>query len=365
MMQAFIRVDSSIDIGTGHVMRCLTLGKSLRKLGVTVRFICREHPGHSCDFIGENGFEVLRLPVCKVYGHIQFHSQYSEWLGVPLMEDALQTKEILKNQQVDLLVIDHYAIDESWERIFRGISKRIIVIDDLANRKHDCDILIDQNYYEDFHSRYQTLVPHQCKLFLGPNYAILREEFHEQWKKQKIRDGSMSTILIFFGGIDQTNETKRAIDSFLRLGRDDIRVDVVVGRSNPHLKELEMICRRYENLHVHCQVSNIAEMMCQADLSIGAGGSTTWERCYLSLPSIVWSIAENQVEICKELGSKKVIKYIGEKEKIEDSFITQQLDEMINNEMERHVMSHISYHFMKDIRVSQQVMIEEMVKAHE
>lgn len=366
MMKAFIRVDASLDIGTGHVMRCLTLAGYLSKQGHTVHFICRELTGHLCDFIEENGFEVLRLPSCGVLNENNWNlSPYLKLLGVSLRVDAKQTMEILKQEIVDVLVIDHYAIDESWERNFRDVSKKIMVIDDLANRKHDCDLLLDQNFYENYPSRYHSLVPKQCKCYLGPRYVLLRQEFHEQWKKQSIRNGPVKRILIFFGGIDRTNETRRAIDSFLRLERGDIQVDVVVGRENPHIKELKRIYQRYDNLHFYCQVSNIAELMGQADLAIGAGGSTTWERCYLGLPSIVWSIAENQEEICKGLGRKKIIKYLGNKEMVEESSIEKQLIDMINNEVARHEMSCLSYHFMKNLHVSHQTMIEEIVRVDE
>ena len=174
---------------------------------------------------------------------------------------------------------------------------------------------------------------------------------------------SCETNLDFFGGIDLTNETGRALDSFLKLGRDDIQVDVVVGKTNPHIKELETIYQRYDNVHVYCQVSNIAELMCLADLSIGAGGSTLWERCYLGLPSIVWSVAENQVEICcKALGKKGIIEYVGDKGKVEESFIAKKLCDMIKNEAKRNEMSCLNSHFMKDLHVSRQTMIGEIVR---
>ena len=364
-MNVFIRVDASIDIGVGHVMRCLALAGRLRKQGNSVSFICREHNGHLCDFIEINGYKVLRLPASQVNVKIPNYTQHSKWLGVPVSVDAIQTKKLLRKGSVDLLIVDHYAINEVWERSLREISNEILVIDDLADRKHDCDFLIDQNYFEDYPSRYDSLVPPHCKTFLGPSYVLLRDEFYDQWRKQRIRSGSVKRIVIFFGGIDQTNETGKALAAFLKMGRNDIQVDVIVGRSNLHKTELASICKQYDFLHFYCQVTNIAELMCQADLSIGAGGTTTWERCFLSLPSIVWSVADNQVEICKTLGRKKIIKYLGEKETLEQTFLTQQLANLIGNEVERNEMSRLSYLLMKDNIVNQQTMIKEIVRLDE
>ncbi|MFK4390853.1 UDP-2,4-diacetamido-2,4,6-trideoxy-beta-L-altropyranose hydrolase [Peribacillus frigoritolerans] len=364
-MNIFIRVDASIAIGTGHVMRCLTLAGRLSKQGNIVYFICREHNGHLCDFIEINGYEVLRLPAPQVNFKIQNYTQHSKWLGVPLSVDAEQTKKLLRGRSVDLLIVDHYAINETWEGNLREISNKILVIDDLADRRHDCDYLIDQNYFENYPSRYLSLVPPHCKTFLGPSYVLLRDEFYDQWSEQRIRSGSVKRILISFGGIDQTNETGKALAAFLKMGRNDIQIDVVVGRSNLHKTELASICKKYDFVHIYCQVNNIAELMCQADLSIGAGGTTTWERCYLSLPSIVWSVAGNQVEICKALARKKIIKYIGEKETLEQILLTQQLANLIGNEVERNEMSRLSYLLMKDNIVNQQTMIKEIVRLDE
>ncbi|WP_375091243.1 UDP-2,4-diacetamido-2,4,6-trideoxy-beta-L-altropyranose hydrolase (plasmid) [Peribacillus sp. RS7] len=364
-MNVFIRVDASIDIGVGHVTRCLALAGRLRRQGNSVSFICREHNGNLCDFIEINGYKVLRLPASQVNVKIPNYTQHSKWLGVPMSVDAIQTKKLLRKGPVDLLIVDHYAINEVWERNLREISNKILVIDDLADRKHDCDFLIDQNYFEDYPSRYDSLVPPHCKTFLGPSYVLLRDEFYDQWRKQRIRSGSVKRIVIFFGGIDQTNETGKALATFLKMGRNDIQVDVIVGRSNLHKTELASICKQYDFLHFYCQVTNIAELMCQADLSIGAGGTTTWERCFLSLPSIVWSVADNQVEICKTLGRKKIIKYLGEKETLEQTFLTQQLANLIGNEVERNEMSRLSYLLMKDNIVNQQTMIKEIVRLDE
>lgn len=361
-MNVYIRVDASIEIGAGHVMRCLTLAKKLGTRGATVTFICREHMGHLCDLIEENGYKVMRLPVSKDKDKILVHTVHSKWLGVPMEVDSVQTKKAIKKGPVDLLVVDHYAINEVWERSLREISTKIMVIDDLADRKHDCDYLIDQNYIENYQNRYHSLVPSYCKTFLGPYFVLLREEFYIQGSELKIRSGPVKRILLFFGGSDETNETKKALGAFLELGRRDIQVDVVVGHANPNKKEIAYICKKYDFLHLYCQVNHMAELMYHSDLSIGAGGATTWERCYLGLPSIVLSIADNQVEICETLGRKQLIKYVGEKERVKQSFLTKQIKELIDNEEERNKMSILSYLLMKENHMGQQMMIQEIMK---
>ncbi|ULT56477.1 UDP-2,4-diacetamido-2,4,6-trideoxy-beta-L-altropyranose hydrolase [Neobacillus drentensis] len=360
-MNVYIRVDASIEIGTGHVMRCLTLAEKLQEQGADVRFICREHKGHLIDLITAKGYEVLVLKRPQENGMAPNGRGHTQWLGVPLSVDAHQTKELLMNCPCDLLIVDHYAINEDWEVLLRDQVKKIMVIDDLADRKHDCDFLLDQNFIQDYQNRYDSLLPSYCKTFLGPSYVLLRPEFYHQLKKQKLRTGAVKRILIFYGGIDHTNETGKALSSFLALGRNDIEVDVVVGQSNLYKMEIASICNMYEYLHFHCQIDNMAELMNWADLSIGAGGTTTWERCLLGLPSIVVSIAENQEEICKSLAKGKVITYLGEKETIEQSCLTRHLKILIENEAERTEMSRLSYQLMKDTMVSQQMMIKELM----
>ncbi|MFH0068458.1 UDP-2,4-diacetamido-2,4,6-trideoxy-beta-L-altropyranose hydrolase [Peribacillus sp. NPDC056705] len=363
-MIVYIRVDTSNEIGTGHVMRCLTLAKRLRTYKAAVTFICRELTGHLCAWIEGNGFNVVKLPSPSTHVHLPLFTKHSHWLGVPLMVDAAQTKAILAEEEetVDLLIIDHYAINREWEGHLRKVVKKIMVIDDLADRMHDCDFLMDQNIFVDYQNRYFSLVPPHCKTFLGPSYVLLRTEFYEQRKKLKRRIGPVKRILIFFGGIDSTNETGKALAAFLRLGRSDIHVDVVVGQSNCQKQVLASICEQYENLHFHCQVNTMAELLGHADLSIGAGGTTTWERCYLGVPSIVWSVAENQEEICETLARNKIINYLGKKEQIEQTFLSRQLQILIDNEAECSEMSRLSSLLMKDNFVNQRTMVAEIMR---
>ncbi|MFP5113729.1 UDP-2,4-diacetamido-2,4,6-trideoxy-beta-L-altropyranose hydrolase [Bacillaceae bacterium C204] len=359
-MKVYIRVDASFEIGTGHVMRCLTLADKLREQGAVVCFICREHPGHLCGLIEHIGYQVLKLPAPQMNQQIAKAPLHYHWLGVPISVDAAQTKELLKGKVIDLLIIDHYSLNIDWELRLRENVNKIMVIDDLADRKHDCDYLLDQNYLEHYQYRYLSLVPLHCKTFLGPSYVLIRSEFYKQAKR--FRSGAVRRIFLFFGGIDQTNETGKALAAFLELGRQDIEIDVVVGHSNPFKKELASLCQLHDHLHFHCQVNNMAELMSYADLSIGAGGTTTWERLYLGLPSIVISIAPNQEKICEGLAKEKVIKYLGKKETVKQSFLTLQLKKLIENEGERLEMARLANLLFKDAKFNQQTMIKQILE---
>ncbi|WP_071393412.1 UDP-2,4-diacetamido-2,4,6-trideoxy-beta-L-altropyranose hydrolase [Bacillus tuaregi] len=360
-MKVFFRVDASKEIGTGHVMRCLTLAETLRSHGATVSFICREHAGHLCDFIEAKGFIVSRLPPPTGDAPLSALTSHSHWLGVPWEIDAEQTKALLQGYTVDWLMVDHYAISLEWEHVLKGIAKRIMVIDDLGDRKHDCDLLMDPTAL-DAPLKYRSLVPPYCRLFLGPSYVLLRPEFVQQRSHMKHRTGSVKRIFLFFGGFDPTNETGKALTSFLELNRTDIEVDVVVGQSNLHKQQLKALCDQHDQLHFHCQINHMALLMRQADIAIGAGGTTTWERCYLGLPSIVWSLAENQRSMCEYLGKRGIIHYLGESHQVKPILLTEQLKAFLADEKERAAMSQRSADLMKNHSVDIQLMIKYIIK---
>ncbi|QWV92769.1 UDP-2,4-diacetamido-2,4,6-trideoxy-beta-L-altropyranose hydrolase [Geomonas oryzisoli] len=295
-LKVVFRADSSVDLGAGHVMRCLTLAAALRERGCAVSFISRDLPGNISANVEAAGYPVFRIPVEKIpTPDVPFA------LDVPA--DIARTAEILRQEQdVDWLVIDHYGVDESWETPLRSLVGKIMVIDDVANRRHDCDLLLDQNLYENMESRYDGLVPEHCTKFLGPRYALLRDEFVQARRSLRERDGSVKRILITFGGGDASNETAKALEAWRTVGRDDISVDVVVGGANPHREQLRQLCAGLPNVSFHCNVNNMAQMMAAADLAIGAGGSTTWERCFLGLPSITLIVADNQAATTTAVG---------------------------------------------------------------
>ncbi|EFR41464.1 pseudaminic acid biosynthesis-associated protein PseG [Selenomonas sp. oral taxon 137 str. F0430] len=308
-MNTVIRVDSSERIGSGHLMRCLTLAGHMRREGKTVHFICRDLVGNLSRIVTAQGFALHLLPP---HEHDAALTDYAVWLTAPQEVDAQESAEIIRElQPVERLVIDHYALDAAWERRMRPLVQEIFVIDDLANRPHDCDILLDQNFYRDMERRYDGLVPETCKLLLGPKHALLRREFYEARKTLRRRDGKLCRILVFYGGSDQTRETEKAIAALLQLALPGVEADVVVGGGNARQEHIRSLCEAHEFLHYHLQVSNMAELMASADLALGAGGTTTWERCFLGLPAIVTAIAENQFEICRDCAEAGLIYYLG------------------------------------------------------
>lgn len=314
-MIAVFRVDASTQIGSGHVMRCLTLAQKLKKeKQADVYFVMRLLEGNLINLVKGKGFTVLTLPEKPVNNDLQ---GYTKWLTVTQKQDAEDTKAVISElSNIDLFVIDSYAIDYIWENELRPYVKQIMVIDDLANRKHNCDILLDQNFYLDKEKRYKKLVPENCQLYLGPKFALLRDEFYKVKANLRKRNGNIKNILVFFGGSDLTNETEKAIKAIELLNKPDITVNVVVGNGNKNKEKLKKLCEQNPQLKFYCQVDNMAELMNEADLAIGAGGTTIWERYFMELPSIVISIADNQTKICEDCAVEGLFKYLGKYDEV-------------------------------------------------
>lgn len=300
-MNILIRTDASVAIGSGHLMRCLTLADQLRSEGAEVAFICRDLPGSMFDLLHACGYRFAKLPVSEAGKVVQKFDA----------EETIKAASQLFPHGADWLVVDHYELDAEWENMLRSNANRLMVIDDLANRSHDCDLLLDQNYYRDLGRRYQGLVPEQCVTLLGPSYVLLRPEFANARQRLRTRDGSVRRVLIFFGGSDPTNQTQKAVEALRMLERHDIEVDVVVGSANPNRNSIQTLCARIPNVVFHCQVPNMAELILNADLGIGAGGATMWERCCLGLPAITVVFAANQERATEDVAGIGAIEYLG------------------------------------------------------
>ena len=320
LMKIAFRTDASAEIGTGHFMRCLTLADELKKQSAQILFISRNLPTHLSDMLTKKGMEYIPLGTDNKQESID-ELAHADWLGTSQAYDAQITIQALANQSWDWIVVDHYALDERWENAVRENCKKLMVIDDLADRQHDCDVLLDQNYYTDMQMRYIGKVPNHCQLLLGPRYALLREEFRRLRKQFKRHTGEVKRILVFFGGVDPDNYTSLAIQALAEL-KITQQVDVVIGAQHPDCEQIQQSCIAH-GYSCHVQTPLMAELMAAADLAIGAGGSASWERCCLGLPALLLAMADNQIKIAKALDSINACFYVGDKSTV--SLITIQI----------------------------------------
>ena len=330
-MKVIFRVDASLQMGTGHVMRCLTLAQVLKENGANVEFICRKHEGNLIDKIRSSGFNVHELGLFEET-EVDTSLAHSHWLGATQQQDADDCIDIFKAKKVDWLIVDHYALDEQWQKRLKPYYEKLMVIDDLADRKHQCDILLDQTFGRQ-QEDYSALTSKDCQLLLGSQYALLRPEF-AKWRPYSLERRSHSEfkqLLINMGGVDVNNVTENVLDE-LKLCNlpNDMNITVVMGGSAPHLESVKSkaITLPYKT-EVKVDVGNMAEVMANSDIAIGAAGATTWERCCLGLPTIQFVIAKNQLFLAETLAHHNIVKL--EKEIKETTYLLESSSEWMNN----------------------------------
>lgn len=306
-MKIVFRVDASIQMGTGHVMRCLTLADALKNQGAECYFICREHPGNLMGLIVQRGHHFDSLPYMEASQQRQQknhtvgdHLAHSSWLGATQKQDADLCIAIIESLQPNWLIVDHYALDIRWEQELRPYCQQLMVIDDLADRQHDCDLLLDQTLGRD-PKDYAQWVSTSCEILCGAQYALLRPEF-PQWRDYSLKrrvNGQLEHLLINLGGVDKDNITTQILMALKKCSLPpELEIIVVMGATAPCIasvqKQALLMPWRTE---VKTGVDNMAELMANSDLAVGAAGSTSWERCCLGLPCIVICLAENQKKV--------------------------------------------------------------------
>lgn len=318
-MNILIRTDSSLTMGTGHLIRCLTLADALKDKGADIHFICRELHGNLSHFVQERGYHLHLLPAPKNKFKLQEDdTAHASWLESSWQNDLCETQEVAGSvtKKFDWLIVDSYSLDYRWEKNMRSAADRIMVIDDLADRRHDCDLLLDQNYFLEPEKRYQDLVSDNCQKILGPQYALLRPEFRQAREFSQMRGNGVARILVYFGGNDQENLTGMVLEAMSCNELKHIYVDVIVGPYNSYMKNLQEQVNNRPNTKLHVQPNGFVELLLRADLCIGAGGTTTWERLCLYIPAIVITTALNQEALTSELDKAGFVCWIGNKDKI-------------------------------------------------
>lgn len=318
------RVDASTLIGSGHVMRCLTLADALAESGACCYFVMRAQSGSLERMVKGRGHRVLMLPkpqetISEVSGNSASHAS---WLGTDWHSDASETVSALAGIEPDWLVVDHYALDQKWEALVSSYAARVMVIDDLADRHHDCDLLLDQNLGR-LERDYDGLVPNRANRLIGPGYALLRLEFSDARDESLARreHAKVETVLVSMGGVDKENITGDVLTILESIAEvRACRVTVVLGASCPNI---DAVSRQAEfsplPVELHVNAGNMAELMAGADLAIGAAGGSAWERCCLGLPALLVVMADNQRDGAQALHETGAALCIGGIEDIQES----------------------------------------------
>ena len=324
--QIVIRVDSGNIIGFGHAMRCLTIANEMKKNDYDVYVISNRERNNLSQLFLKNGHKIIHIKTKKI-GLKKINEIY----------DLEQTKKILKkiNKKIDLLLVDNYSLGFRWEKSLRQLVSKIIVVDDLNNRKHDCDLIIDQGLHINMKNAYTNLVPKKCKILLGPKYAILRPEFGIIRQKLKKSNREINKIMISFGGSDPNGDTMKALNGINKIQKRIFGIDVIIGKSNREYRKIKKMCENMKKTRYFYNTTRVAAIMSKSDVAIGSGGSTTWERCCLGIPAIVSIASKDQSEATKILDSKKCIINLGESKRVKELDYMEKINGITYNKLNK------------------------------
>ncbi len=345
-MTFIFRSDSAEFIGSGHIRRCLNIAKEIKTRGIESIFICNSHEGNINREIRRN-FKVLELPKKKIslkekaFYKGNINHLYKDWLGCEEEEDAIDSFNLIlkvKNIRIDWIIVDHYSLGERWEKKIKSSLKnikknhKIFVIDDLFNRNHYCEILLNQNYFSNNNlEKYKKILDRNSQLLIGPHYALLGKEYLGM-KDLSIERRQIRRILIYFGGVENSIHHK-VIEAIYEEDFSEIIFDYIISDKSKYYSYLRKIEKKIKNLHVHNTKETLAGYILRADLFIGAGGSTSLERLCLGIPSITIILANNQKDVSENLYSDKYINLIGQGNLITPKEISKAIYDFINKKI--------------------------------
>jgi UDP-2,4-diacetamido-2,4,6-trideoxy-beta-L-altropyranose hydrolase len=315
MPTALFRCDASPQIGGGHVMRCLSLATALAATGWNILFA-------ACAGSAATVPGLARVTLVDLDAH----------------DDPAELEAALGGRKIDLLVVDSYRLDAAYETACRSFAARVLAIDDLADRAHDCDFLLDQTLGR-APGDYAKRVPPACRLLLGTDYALLRPAF------AKARAASLEArahrkprrVLVSFGAADAHGLAPR-VASALLAANADIALDVVPDRAGRD--ECARLAEKYPGrLQTHFAVEAMEELMAAADIAVGAAGTMSWERCAMGLPSVVVVTADNQRLIAERLIAAGAAVNAGDWTRARPDAIAQAVLALAADDARRHAMA--------------------------
>ncbi|WP_448092166.1 UDP-2,4-diacetamido-2,4,6-trideoxy-beta-L-altropyranose hydrolase [Pseudomonas lini] len=322
-MRVLIRADASPTIGSGHIARCLTLARVLRKQGTHVAFACRLLPGHRLDSLQAEGFETFALP--ERYPDEDPQQAIESML--PWQADIAALAQALEGHLAfDWIIADHYGLDHHWQTAARSWSPRIAAVDDLATRQYSVDLLLNQNL-SGTSEAYASLLTPDCQTLLGPRFALLRDEFCCPAIEIKTR---ARRVLVNFGGFDAAMQTHHAMLALADF--HELEVDFVAGADNPAWEQMQTLADYRPNWRLHSFVSDFYRLMTEADLFIGAGGGTSWERAAMGLPTICIAVSNNQQTNGEVMATSGVHVFLGNREQVSVEQLRQAIGFVVGNQ---------------------------------
>jgi UDP-2,4-diacetamido-2,4,6-trideoxy-beta-L-altropyranose hydrolase len=303
-----VRVDASAAMGTGHLRRCLSLAEALVELGAEVCLVVRrldDVAAHVLRSSLRDGVGLHWLPAPNT-SSVAADASHRQWAGVPSSQDAAETVAALYSRAPDWLVLDHYSFDQDWHaRVRQGLGCRLMVIDDLADRDLDADLVLDQNLVPDPHAKYARVLRGKARMLAGPRYALLSSAYRDA--PRYCHHDAVRSLGIFMGGTDPGGASVKVLKTCRQVGFTG-RIEVMSTSVNPYLAQLQAACADMPATRLSLDEANLSAFFARHDLQIGAGGGAAWERCCIGVPTIGLVLAANQLAVVPELSKMQVLR---------------------------------------------------------
>jgi UDP-2,4-diacetamido-2,4,6-trideoxy-beta-L-altropyranose hydrolase len=317
-----VRADANVEIGTGHVMRCLALAQAWLDRESQVIMVMAEETPLLEALLKSEGIEIIRL------------SSQKESEG-----DAIQTARLGLQMGASWVVVDGYKFNANYQWEIKNSGLNLLFIDDYGHADHYyADLVSNQNIHA-HEGLYKSREPY-TQLLLGPRYILLRREFLK-WRgwRRKISEVGRK-ILVTIGGSDPNNMTLKVIQALQQVDLPGLEAKIIVGPANPNLEILrQAVQRSVPHLQLLTTITDMPELMIWADLAVSGGGTTSWELAFMGLPSVVLVIAENQRVIAEELGKMGVFFNLGWYEQVSSSQVAQAMTRLLLSAEARTIMS--------------------------
>lgn len=313
-----MRVDAGPVIGLGHLSRCLTLASSLTARHIQVSFVCSRSEPRYYALLDAQGFR-------------------THWIEqTDEANDASQTLAAIATEAPSAFVVDHYALGLAWERLVSETGRPRVVIDDTAERRHECEILVDPNLHPE-PTPYAGKVLPETQLLLGPDFALIKPIYR---RVARVRGQTVSQprIIVYFGGTDPYGLAPLTAEALSQQQFAHTRVDLVLPPLT-YKADVQQLREQFPTCNFIEGGANLVDLVDAAELAIGAGGVATWERLCAGLPSLLTAVADNQVVSSRRLGHLQVADYLGPADAISAQLLAERTLTLLRSSRRREAMS--------------------------